>query len=100
MKVLKLNSKDNVAVALQTLNAGDIASIILEDNIVSEIKTQKEILFGHKVAVNQIESGQEVLKYGEVIGVATCSINKGDHVHVHNVKSIRGSSSRDQVGSS
>ncbi len=34
--------------------------------------------------------GEEVRKYGEVIGLANAPISPGDHVHVHNVESQRG----------
>ena len=45
---------------------------------------------GHKLALRQIGSGEEILKYGSVIGRATQDILPGEHVHVHNVQSLRG----------
>ncbi len=47
------------------------------------------IPFGHKIAVAPMDAGGPVVKYGEVIGVATCPILPGQHVHVHNVRSDR-----------
>ena len=47
------------------------------------------IPFGHKIAVAPMDAGEPVVKYGEVIGVATCPIRPGQHVHVHNVRSDR-----------
>jgi len=44
------------------------------------------IAFGHKIALVDLEPGEQVLKYGEVMGLATQKIAKGQHVHVHNVK--------------
>lgn len=41
---------------------------------------------GHKYALSKINKGQDVIKYGFPIGVATCDIEIGDHVHTHNVK--------------
>ncbi len=38
----------------------------------------------------KIPVGDGVIKYGEIIGRATCDIDVGDHVHVHNVESQRG----------
>lgn len=32
----------------------------------------------------------EVIKYGEIIGKASVEIRKGQHVHVHNLESLRG----------
>ena len=41
---------------------------------------------GHKYARNDIKCGEFVIKYGEIIGVAQKDIEKGQHVHSHNLK--------------
>lgn len=41
---------------------------------------------GHKYALRDIKCGEDIIKYGNPIGHATCDINKGEHVHTHNVK--------------
>ncbi len=41
---------------------------------------------GHKYALRDIKSGENIIKYGNPIGHATCDIKKGEHVHSHNVK--------------
>lgn len=41
---------------------------------------------GHKYAVREILNGENVIKYGQAIGHATCDIKKGEHVHTHNIK--------------
>ena len=41
---------------------------------------------GHKYALRDIKAGEDIIKYGNPIGHATCDIKKGDHVHTHNVK--------------
>ena len=41
---------------------------------------------GHKYAIADIKTGENVIKYGYPIGHATCDIKKGDHVHSHNMK--------------
>lgn len=41
---------------------------------------------GHKYARTDINCGEFVVKYGEVIGVAVQDIKKGEHVHSHNLK--------------
>lgn len=43
---------------------------------------------GHKKALKDIKSGEKIIKYGEAIGVATCSISAGEWVHTHNVKTL------------
>jgi len=77
-KILSLSGNDNIAVALQRIERDAELSqsgLIARDPIQS----------GHKIAVSPIASGQKVIKYGRVIGVATQDIHRGDHVHVHNV---------------
>lgn len=41
---------------------------------------------GHKYALCDIKSGENIIKYGQPIGHAVCHIKKGDHVHTHNLK--------------
>ena len=41
---------------------------------------------GHKYALRDIAKGENIIKYGNPIGHATCDIKKGEHVHTHNVK--------------
>lgn len=45
-----------------------------------------DIASGHKYARIDIAKGQDIIKYGQVIGVATQDIKKGEHVHTHNIK--------------
>ena len=35
--------------------------------------------------LGEIAEGENIVKYGEVIGKASANIGKGNHVHVHNV---------------
>ena len=41
---------------------------------------------GHKYAARDIKKGEDIIKYANPIGHATCNIKKGEHVHTHNVK--------------
>ena len=41
---------------------------------------------GHKYALRDIRQGENVIKYGQPIGHATCDIQKGEHIHTHNLK--------------
>ena len=41
---------------------------------------------GHKYAEKDIKKGEKIIKYGYPIGIATCDIVKGEHVHSHNMK--------------
>lgn len=84
-----INASDNIATVLRDVAAGeDVVAGLGESTVV--FPATQEIPFGHKVAVRAIAKGEEILKYGAVIGAATADIAKGMHVHVQNVVSLRG----------
>ena len=88
VKAIKMNPKDNVATAIDDVESGEVIGV--KNDEVFEIQVLQEIPFGHKFALRDIAEGEEIVKYGEVIGRATAEIRKGEHVHVHNVESLRG----------
>lgn len=53
------------------------------------ITAVQDIPIYHKVAVAEIKKGDDVFKYGEKIGVAIMDIHIGEHVHTHNITSVR-----------
>jgi len=81
-KIIVLNEKDNVAIALHPLREGEKVRI---DR--GAIKLLDFIPQGHKFAIKEIKKGEKVLKDGEVIGEATKRIKIGEHVHIHNLRS-------------
>ena len=88
--ILIMNEKDNVAVCLKDAKANE--SVIVERKTGSEksnITLINDVPFAHKVALNDIEGGELIIKYGEVIGRATQCIKTGEWVHIHNVESTR-----------
>jgi altronate dehydratase small subunit len=93
IRVIVLNEKDNVATALEALTAGSTASVELQGRIES-IKLVSDIPMGHKFALRDMEEGTAVIKYGEPIGRSAGKINRGEHVHVHNVANQPGGGSR------
>ena len=48
-----------------------------------------DIPVGHKVALVDMNPGDTVIKYGTDIGKVVTPIKKGEHVHVHNLKTKR-----------
>jgi altronate dehydratase small subunit len=87
-RAMMINPKDNTATTLEDIAAGDRVSLTSKSGQnEGEIIARQAIPLGHKVALASIEKGDKVLKYGEIIGLATQPINKGDYVHVHNVES-------------
>ena len=89
VSALVVDKKDNVATALRPLGKGDSIGIEVEDSLV-DIVLKQSIPFGHKLALKDIERGERIIKYGEIIGQATEKISKGEHVHIHNVEGLRG----------
>ena len=86
---IAIKEEDNVATALRDLAAGEAASVGVGDGTVL-VTMGGEVEFGHKFAIRDIAAGEDILKYGEVIGRATARIPAGAHAHVHNVESLRG----------
>ncbi|HEY1214628.1 MAG TPA: UxaA family hydrolase [Bryobacteraceae bacterium] len=80
---------DSVAVALSDIPAGTELTVVSQGQTYT-IELQEPIEFGHKFAVRTIRKGEDILKYGEVIGVASADIAPGQHVHVHNLDGKRG----------
>ena len=59
---------------------------IMENDKSAKIQSKSEIPLGHKIAMIDLKEGDTILKYGHDIGKVVKNINKGEHVHVHNVK--------------
>ena len=75
-----LNSNDNVAVARVAISRNQ--ELLVGG---AELISRDDIPAGHKVAIRAIAAGESVLRYGNVIGFASCAIKPGEHVHVHNL---------------
>jgi altronate dehydratase len=82
---LVISARDNVATALEPLDAG--RAICAGD---LTIVVTEAIPRGHKIALRAIRNGEPVVKYGCPIGVASMDIAPGVHVHTHNLASTRG----------
>ena len=80
-KFIRITRMDNVAVATQSIPAGETVSV--EHMTVT---AKSEIPFGHKIALFDIKKDENVIKYGYPIGHAMEDISAGDHVHIHNIK--------------
>jgi altronate dehydratase small subunit len=87
---IKLHDSDNVASVFDLVEANSTVLVVDKKGNSYELKVLGKIPYGHKIAIEKIEVGQQVTKYGEEIGLATSVINIGEHVHVHNIESIRG----------
>src|SRR6188474_1850533 len=90
-QLLVHDKKDSVGVVVvEDLKAGtDMLCVVTADNSSFRMKTLMDVPIGHKVALADIKKGDTVWKYGQDIGVAKARIGKGEHVHVHNIKTKR-----------
>ncbi|MGI9478829.1 MAG: UxaA family hydrolase [Hyphomicrobiaceae bacterium] len=86
--IVVMKSEDNVATCLKDMAAGHVAEATV-GGATRSVTLKNDIPFGHKIALCDIAKGDEVLKYAEIIGIASAAIAAGEHVHVHNVESIR-----------
>jgi altronate hydrolase len=78
MKALQLSPQDDVAIVLETVLPGEPIGI-------GGLVARGPIPSGHKIALRDLQQGQEIRKYGWSIGVASQAIAAGDHVHDHNL---------------
>ena len=81
-KTIRFEAEDNVVVALEPMQPGD--GIVINGQP-SDVIMRAELPQGHKLAIQDIAKGENIYKYGHLIGVAGCDIKAGDYVHVHNV---------------
>lgn len=83
--------KDNVGVVVvEGLKAGtSMLAVVTADNSSFEVEAKADIPIGHKVALRDLTSGDTAIKYGEDIGRFVADVARGEHVHVHNLKTKR-----------
>jgi (2R)-sulfolactate sulfo-lyase subunit alpha len=80
---------DHVAVAVRNLTPGVVAVGFLDGSDPTSVEVLSEVPLGHKVALDDLGPGQPVIEYGERIGLTTQAVRKGEHVHVHNLRSAK-----------
>ena len=82
------DEKDNVGVVVieKITPNQDCLCWVMENDKTVKIQSLNEINLGHKIAMIDFKEGDTIIKYGHDIGKVVKEIKKGDHVHVHNVK--------------
>lgn len=81
LDIIQINENDNVVVALKDLDMGQSIEVNEKEVILKEAVKR-----GHKVAIEDIQENENVVKYGYPIGHAKQVIHAGEHVHTHNTK--------------
>ncbi len=81
---------DNVGVAVVDIASGvDCTGRDLSTNKPLQAKSMQAIPLGHKLALKDFKVGDEVTKYGCVIGTIVQDVAAGHHVHTQNLKTKR-----------
>jgi altronate dehydratase len=81
VRAIRMDARDNVAVVTTEVKPGDL--IELDDG--TELSAAETVPRGGKVALTHVAAGATVIRYGEIIGLATEDIAVGQHVHTHNL---------------
>ena len=77
-------------VVVEGLKAGqEIKGWIMKEDQTIKTKIVSDIPIGHKLALQDFNVGDTVYKYSTDIGKVVAPIKKGEHLHVHNVKTKR-----------
>lgn len=84
-----ISEKDNVVVAIEPIEKGDVIEYKDLDGGLKSIKALNDIKIYHKIAKVDINKEEPVVKYGEHIGFALSNIKVGEHVHEHNTEGRR-----------
>ena len=83
----------NIQVKTKSVRAANAIRAVnwnrIEDDKDLEVVAKSDIPIGHKVALRDYKPGDTVIKYGVDIGKVVQPIAKGEHLHVHNLKTKR-----------
>jgi len=89
-KALIIDEADNVANLVGPGEKGDDVTCSVADNGTETVTLADDLPSNHKLARRDIAGGENIIKYGLIIGVASKAIKQGQHVHAHNIDSNRG----------
>ena len=80
-----IDPKDSVVTLAGAVEPGDTV-VYTDGGEKIEVTVLDPIPVYHKMAVKAVPKGGRVMKYGELIGIASSDITPGQHVHTHNVE--------------
>ena len=86
VNALLMNLADNVVTTVTEIAKGDnVCFVKVSEHMI--LKAEEDIPYCHKVALEDIGRGSDVIKYGESLGHTVTAISKGCWVNDHNLKS-------------
>ena len=80
-----IDPKDSVVTLGGAVQPGDTV-VYTDGGVRKQVTAKDEIPIYHKMAIRAVPKGGRVIKYGELIGIASSDIVPGQHVHTHNVE--------------
>ncbi len=85
------NKVDNVGVVVveDLAENTQMLCVVTEDNSEFRLVSKSAVPIGHKVALADLNLDDTIIKYGEDIGQVIAPVTRGEHVHVHNLKTKR-----------
>jgi (2R)-sulfolactate sulfo-lyase subunit alpha len=85
------DKEDNVGVVvIEGLTEGtEMLCVLTADDSEFTLVSKQDVPIGHKIALCDLSEGDTILKYGENIARVIADVKKGEHVHVHNIKTNR-----------
>ena len=81
-KFILLHSKDNVLICTVSSRKGDVVNIDGKGVVLL-----RDITMGHKIARQTLGKACIIIKSGAPIGSLICTVDPGEHIHLHNMKS-------------
>jgi (2R)-sulfolactate sulfo-lyase subunit alpha len=82
--------QDFVGVAVDDIVPEEtVVGVFMDTGKEVSLKSRGQVPLGHKIALRDMKAGEKVIEYDTVIGVTTKKILAGDHVHTHNLKTLR-----------
>jgi len=80
-RVLRLDEKDNVLVALADLHKGEIVGYLGNDySLLSDVPSK------HKFLTQDVNAGGEIIMYGVLVGHAVLNLRRGDLLSTRNIR--------------
>lgn len=91
LRALIIHPDDNVANLIGPGGKGKPVECTVEgEGKTTTVALLDDIPANHKFAPVDIQAGEPIIKYGLCIGRASCDIQTGQYVHIHNIESNRG----------
>lgn len=84
---LLMDEKDNVVTCVMEVSAGELV-VYRRGEETCTLTAAERIPCCHKIALTDLGKGEEVIKYGELIGKTTETVKKGHWVSHNNIYSV------------